>query len=163
MFTFIETPEEIDDLAKLATEIWNQHYSQYFDAEDLKKLIDVALSKEAILKKISLDYKYHFIVLNNKRVGYFAYQINNETDEMFIPKLYIQEDQRGQGLGKKVLKHLEGAAKIKNLQKLTLTVYLGNLAAIKAYEKWGFENLGLIDREFGNGLKFKDYKMEKVL
>lgn len=51
---------------------------------------------------------------------------------------------RGQGLGTRLLEKTLAHAKEIGLEKVELTVYTENLAAIKLYEKCGFEKTGLI-------------------
>lgn len=85
------------------------------------------------------------------------------NDEFFLSKIYIYSEQRGKGTGKRVLKHLEKLSHDIGIRKISLTVYHENINSSKAYEKWGFTNLGLIKREFDNGLLFEDVKMEKSI
>ncbi|MBU1042922.1 MAG: GNAT family N-acetyltransferase [Candidatus Omnitrophica bacterium] len=161
MYEKIKTKKQIDALVAIAYSIWNEHFSSMFDKQTLAKIIKVAQSKKTIVKQISDNYQYFFINQNNKRIGYFAYKIDEEQRELFLSKIYIQVDQRGKGIGRKVLQYLEGLCFEYNLSKMTLTVYHKNTNSIKAYENWGFLSLGMIDRKFDNGLIFEDVKMEK--
>jgi len=157
----IESDGDIDTLVQIAYEIWSNHFKSMFDSETLPKLIEVAQSKKAILSQVKDGYQYFFIIEREKYIGYFAYKINPSSDELFLSKIYIYSEQRGKGVGKMVLKHLEKLSQDAGIRKISLTVYHKNTNSIKAYEKWGFTNLGLIKREFDNGLIFEDIKMEK--
>ena len=161
MFIKVETENQIDTLVEMAKEIWGGYFKAFFDNVTLPKLIEAAQSKNTILEQIENDFEYYFIVENNETLGYFAYEIDSANNLLFLQKLYLFPEHRRKGLGKSVLDHLVSLCARKHLNKLTLTVYHGNENAIRAYEKWGFENLGLIERDFGNGLVFKDCKMEK--
>ena len=145
----------------MAFEIWNKHFGTMFDSQTLPSLIEGAQLRKAILSQLQDGYQYFFIEDGGKRIGYFAYQINNSKQELFLSKLYIYLDQRGKGVGKKVLNYLEDLCQKCGLNKITLSVYIKNTQSIAAYEKWGFLNLGLIRREFDNGLVFEDIKMKK--
>ena len=163
MYSKIETESEIDDLVEMAHEIWSDHFGSMFDDETLPKLIVGAQSKEVILSQMKDGYQYFFIIQNDTKVGYFAYNIDRSIDELFLSKIYIYSSQRGHGIGKQVLHYLESICHDAGVGKITLTVYHGNISSVKAYEKWGFSNLGLIKRHFDNGLVFDDIKMEKAL
>ncbi len=159
----IESEGDLDNLVQIAYEIWSNHFKLMFDRETLSKLIESAQSKKSILSQIEDGYQYFFIIEEGKRIGYYAYKINQSSYELFLSKIYIYSDQRGKGIGRKVLSHLEKLCHDAGIRKITLTVYHGNTNSIKAYEKWGFANLGLIDRQFDNGLIFQDIKMEKSI
>ena len=163
MYSKIEKEREIDYLVSLAYKIWSAHFGTLFDSETVSKLIEAVQSKEAIINQISNGLLYYFISLNNERIGYFAYKIHPDRNELFLSKLYIEASQRGKGVGRKVLQHLEEVCRKKNIQTINLLVYHKNLGSIKAYEKWGFENLGLIERRFSNDLVFTDVKMRKQI
>lgn len=161
MYIKVETENQVNNLVEMANDIWGGYFKAFFDNATLTKLIEAAQSKNVILDQIENGFEYYFIKESNETVGYFAYEIDAASRLLFLQKLYLYREHRRKGIGKSVLEHLESLCARMHLNKLTLTVYHGNENAIKAYEKWGFENLGLIKRNFGNGLVFKDCKMEK--
>jgi len=163
MYEKIETKKEIDELVVMAYSIWNEHFSSMFDSQTLAELIEVVQSEKAVIKQIADYYQYFFINKDNKRIGYFAYKIEQDSGELLLSKIYIQAAQRGDGLGRKVLQYLEDLCCECNLSKIALTVYHKNINSINAYEKGGFLKQGMINKKFGNGLVFKDIKMEKVV
>ncbi|MFN3211638.1 MAG: GNAT family N-acetyltransferase [Henriciella sp.] len=57
----------------------------------------------------------------------------------YIGFLYVEPDFRGRGVNKKVLDHLFAWAKANDLPEIHLTVYPDNDAAVRAYEKAGFD------------------------
>lgn len=160
-FSKIEKESELNDLIAMAHEIWSSYFGSMFDNKTLLKLIEGAQSKQVILKQIADGYKYFFIHQDKERIGYLAYKIDRIQRELFLSKIYLYEKHRGRGLGKRVLRYLEDLCAKQKIDKLVLTVYYKNISSIKAYEKWGFSNLGLIKRNFDNGLIFDDIKMEK--
>jgi ribosomal protein S18 acetylase RimI-like enzyme len=159
----IESENDVDTLVPIAHEIWSDHFKTMFDSQTLPKLIEGAQSKEAILSQIEEGYQYFFIDQNDKKIGYFAYRIDQPKKELFLSKIYVYSDKRGKGVGKRVLDHLERLSRDAGISKIVLTVNHKNTDSIKAYEKWGFANLGLIKRQFKNGLVVKDIKMEKTV
>ncbi|MEM6652220.1 MAG: GNAT family N-acetyltransferase [Pseudomonadota bacterium] len=57
----------------------------------------------------------------------------------FIGFLFVVPEHRGKGLNQKILKHLFAWAQTVGLPEVHLTVYPGNVSAIRAYEKVGFK------------------------
>ncbi|WP_161957633.1 N-acetyltransferase [Mariprofundus sp. EBB-1] len=163
MFTSIETKSDITHLVVMAREIWSEYFSSIFDSEILLKLIEGAQSRSVISSQIKDGYQYFFIIRDGEKIGYFAYKLDHTKDELFLSKIYIYSNHRGEGVGRKVLSHLERIGHNSGISKIVLTVYHGNKGSIRAYEHWGFSSLGLIKRDFGNGLEFEDIKMEKLI
>lgn len=56
----------------------------------------------------------------------------------------LLHEYRGQGLGSKLLNAVLAHSKIFGLEKVELHVYTSNTAAIRLYDKFGFEREGLI-------------------
>jgi GNAT superfamily N-acetyltransferase len=161
MYTEIESKNQIESLAILAHEIWINHFGPMFDDGILEYLIDKVQSKKAISNQIEEGYSYFYINGESSPIGYFAYKISKKADELFLSKLYIISSERKKGRGKQVIKFLEDKCRKNNLSKFTLTVYHKNSTAIKAYEKMGFKNKGLIHRDIGNNIIINDFKMVK--
>ncbi len=76
--------------------------------------------------------------LNNKPVGYaIAYIIDNEYG--YLDEIYIEEETRRLGIGKKLLDFVTEWVKEKKVENLRLNVFLWNENAIDFYKKEGFE------------------------
>lgn len=163
MYIKIENENHIECLTALADKIWRECFGSLFEPKALDQVIKQVQSKDAILKQIAEGYVYHFIQVENISVGYFAYKIDFQKDELFLSKIYIVLEKRDAGLGRQVLRYLEDLGKDQNISKITLTVLDKNTASIKAYEKWGFQKTGVIERDFGKDIKCVDYIMTKVL
>lgn len=54
--------------------------------------------------------------------------------------MYVRPEYRGQGLNAVVLEELVSLAKERGITEVYLEVYSQNQSAIRAYEKFGFEN-----------------------
>ncbi len=161
LYRKIESNNDVDTLVPIAHEIWSDHFKTMFDRESLLRLIEGAQSKKAILSQIEDGYQYFFIHQDDRNIGYFAYKIDQPKNELFLSKIYVYSDQRGKGIGRKVLNHLEKLSRNAGVRKIVLTVNHKNIDSIRAYEKWGFANLGPIKRELENGLVVEDIQMEK--
>ncbi len=159
----VESQTDINDLVTMAYEIWSKHFGQMFDSDTLAKLIEGVQSEAAILADLENGYEYYVIQDNTENIGYFAYKILYDENELFLNKLYMYTNHRGKGIGRKVLSHLEQVCNANKVKSITLTVFHENTDSVRAYEKWGFENLGLIKKIFSQDLIFDDFKMRKTL
>ena len=163
MYVAVTTKDQIKRLASLAKEIWLNYFGPMMDVEILEKVIDSIQSEAAIAKQIQEGYIYYLICSKDSPVGYFAYKINFPKDELFLSKLYIMTFERGKGRGKKVMNFLEKVCRIQKITKLRLTVFHKNKSAVQVYKHQGFEVIGPIVRDLGDGIIIDDYEMGKTI
>lgn len=156
----VTTETQIETVARLAFEIWNQHFTPIIGKAQVDYMVDKFQSKKAIAEQLDEGYSYYLLEADGDYIGYTG--ICPKEDEMFLSKLYILASQRGKGHGRKTVEFIEDIAREKGLDKITLTVNKNNTDAIKAYEKFGFKNTGPIVTDIGGGFVMDDYRMEKV-
>jgi diamine N-acetyltransferase len=162
MIKKVESKKQIDIVANLAKEIWTEHYSPIIGRKQVDYMLDKYQSKKAIENQISNE-KFNYYIIGDEDespAGYIGFQFKD--DELFLSKLYILATKRNKKFGKKAVQFLEGLAKEKNINKISLTVNKNNKNTIKAYEKIGFDNLGPVVADIGNGFVMDDYKMLKT-
>lgn len=92
--------------------------------------------------------KYIKASINDEIVGFAGILIN--YDDIHIMNIVVKKEQRKKGIGKELLKALIELAKKENKESLTLEVNEKNIPAIKLYEKFNFENLGIRKRYYNN-------------
>ena len=155
----VSTETQIETVARLACEIWNQHFIPIIGKAQVDYMLEKFQSKKAISEQIENGYSYYLLKAGSDYVGYMGTCL--KKDELFLSKLYIRASQRGKGYGRKAVEFLEELAREKGLGKITLTVNKNNTDAIKAYEKFGFANLGAFVQDIGSGFVMDDDKMEK--
>lgn len=76
-----------------------------------------------------------------KIIGYLGMYVSFEEGE--ITNVAVQEDHRGQGIGKRLLERLFKEAQKKQVEQILLEVRVSNEAAIHLYEKMGFVKIGV--------------------
>ena len=157
----VSTETEVETVAGLAFEIWNQHFIPIIGKAQVDYMLEKFQSKKAISEQIEEGYSYYLLKAEGDYIGYTG--ICPREDELFLSKLYIRASQRDKGFGRKAIEFLEDLAREKGLSKITLTVNKNNTDSIKAYEEFGFTNLGIFVQDIGNGFVMDDYKMEKVV
>ena len=80
---------------------------------------------------------YFLIKVGEETVGYVEYNLG-ELDSS-ISSLYVKEEHRGKGYGGWCINYIKDQAKEKKIKIIHIGGYATNKAAIKLYEKLGFD------------------------
>jgi RimJ/RimL family protein N-acetyltransferase len=66
-----------------------------------------------------------------------------------LVQMYVHPDYHGKGIAKQLVQHtMEEAFRIPGIEQISLSAVANNLAAIRLYEKMGFEHYGLAKNYF---------------
>lgn len=84
--------------------------------------------------------RFFVIKKDGKILGYIG--ANNIANEVYITNIAVFPEYRNCGYGEKLLSHLCFVSTEENADFVTLEVRKSNLAAIRLYEKCGFEKMG---------------------
>lgn len=147
--------DEINELAKLASEIWHEYWPCILTAQQIDYMVEKFQSEHAIREQMQNEnYTYYFIRENKKNAGYVG--VSDKKDYLFLSKLYIKKEFRHHGLGRFAFE------KIKDLgfNKIRLTVNKYNKNTIDAYLKYGFKTIDSVVSDIGCGFVMDDYIME---
>ncbi|TSB47365.1 GNAT family N-acetyltransferase [Alkalicoccobacillus porphyridii] len=158
----VQTDEEIGALAELAIGIWNEHYIGIITKEQVDYMIQQFQSAEAVKKQIYHEgYEYFDLNLRGVPIGYIG--VKEEVGKLFLSKLYLLKQYRGQGYASVALIYLEELCRQRGLGAIWLTVNRENTHTIEVYKKKGFELIRTEVKEIGNGFVMDDYIMEKKI
>lgn len=161
-YTRVITDVQVRQTARLAEEIWTEHFTAIIGAEQVEYMLDKFQSENAITDQIQhKGYMYYLIEETKQPIGYCA--IIQEEDGLFLSKLYIKKAMRGKGIARRTIDFLTTIALERNLGKIWLTVNKNNIGPIAAYEKLGFVNTGPFVQDIGGGFIMDDYKMDLKL
>ncbi len=149
---------KIEDLAK---EIWEEHYTPIIGPNQVAYMLDKFQSAVAIKNQINDGYQYFQVYIDDISVGYFSF-IKREAS-LFLSKIYVLKKYRGKGVGKFMMNFVLQKAMQLNLISIALTVNKENKNSIEAYEKMGFQSMGALVTDIGNGFVMDDKKMVKSL
>ena len=86
--------------------------------------------------------------IDNKQVGYLDYSLI--YDRIEIDNFLVNEDSRGQGIGKKLLSYLVVIGINNHVINITLEVRVSNEIARGLYKKFGFREVALRKFYYGN-------------
>ena len=163
MTAFIKatTKQQFEDIAILADIIWREHYIPIIGAGQVEYMLKNYQSANAMYAQFKDGYQYFMLNHNEHFVGYLAFK--KVGDSLFLSKIYISKDFRGQKHGKKAMEFVKDKAIKMNCKSITLGVNKDNVKSIAAYESMGFKNIGAMVTDIGEGFVMDDYKMEKLL
>ena len=129
-------------------ELLNVYIQGYRYHQEGRNDIFVNLSDEELEKDLinNLNELSTIVLIkDNKIVGYLSYKIKGEyKKKLDIDQLVIEENYRGQGLGKKLVEQAKIIAKENNCTRIELNCWLFNKNALSMYEHIGFERQRII-------------------
>lgn len=160
-FVKVSTASHIKSVARLAHTIWHEHYPSIIGIDQVNYMVTKFQSVKAITKQLDEGFEYYLIEFDNDPVGYLS--IKKEADTLFLSKIYVLSNKRGIGLGKSAFSFIEAYAKNIQCSSIYLTVNIHNKNSISAYEKLGYQNIGPVVKDIGNGFVMDDFKMVKTL
>lgn len=160
-FVLTSTKQQFNKIADLAAVIWTEHYTPIIGTEQVAYMIKHFQSVEAMYSQYKDGYQYFMVIHNKTLVGYIS--IKKQVDSLFLSKIYVSKDFRGQKIGKAAMEFVQQKALEMDCKRITLGVNKHNANSIAAYEKMGFINTGSMVTDIGNGFTMDDYKMEKQL
>lgn len=157
IFEKVQTDADITECAKLAAEIWNQHFISILSQEQIDYMVSKFQSERALHNQIENEgYTYYFFVADGQRVGYFG--ICPKKDKtMFLSKIYMKKAHRGNGYATQGFEFIKKQARERGCSKVWLTVNRYNESSIAVYEHWGMKRDGVRTAEIGDGFIMDDY------
>lgn len=167
-FVPVETDEDIDTLAEMASTIWNEYWPALIGQAQTDYMVENFQSRPAITRDMAEhDYEYWLIEdesqAGSKIVGYTGGHVEPETNRFFISKIYLLQDQRGKGYSSKAIRFYDELCKDRGLDAMYLTVNKGNEMAIRAYNAKDFKTIDSVVTDIGNGFVMDDYIMERAV
>jgi ribosomal protein S18 acetylase RimI-like enzyme len=161
-FDAVRTKEAIAALAGMADVIWHEFFVTIITGEQIDYMVARFQSVPALTGQIANQgYEYYFLNAAGVNVGYLG--IKAEAGKLFLSKIYLLKQYRGQGYASAVFAFLENICRARNLQSIWLTVNRHNGDSIAVYQKKGFRVIREQAADIGGGFVMDDYVMEKVV
>jgi diamine N-acetyltransferase len=152
-------------VAALADRIWRQHYASIVGLAQVEYMLQGRFTPERLATYLGADDRWFLLVRlpgDDAPVGYLSYA-RVSPDEMKLEQLYLLAEQRGAGLGRTMIDHVEAHARRLGCARLMLTVNKRNTDSIAVYERRGFAVRESAVFDIGNGYVMDDFVMEKSL
>lgn len=156
----IETQREVAETAALAEEIWNEYFTGIIGKAQVEYMVVRFQSERAMSEFIASGGSYYKITQDGSQCGYFAVTDKQKPATLFLSKLYLKKDARGQGLSRLAIETIKQLARKKGLPVVWLTVNKGNTHTIDVYKHFGFVIVDSIVKDIGGGFVMDDYVME---
>ena len=160
-FIPVTTAALVDQVVELAQEIWTKHYTPIIGSKQVKYMLDSLQSAPAITSQLAKGMQYFLVRLDNDAtevVAYLAFELKEESRELFLSKIYVRPDFQRQGIGQACFSFLQAQALDSNCKEIRLTVNKNNHKAAAAYEKNGFVRSGSKVTDIGQGFVMDDFE-----
>lgn len=152
--------KDISLLQDLAKKSWNSAYVNILSKEQIEYMLKEMYSYLEISNQIqNPDYHYYIILNDDVAAGFIGFEFHYEKDTTKLHRIYLLEEFKGKGLGKKGLDFLKEKVSETSDQRLILNVNKDNPAK-RMYESQGFQVFHEEIFDIGNGFVMDDYLME---
>ncbi len=153
--------EDLTAIANLADIIWREHYTPIIGPEQVEYMLHKFQSVEAMSQQLSEGVSYYSLWLDDLLIGYLSFY--TKGDVLFLSKIYVLSQLRGQGIGQQAMEFVKQQAQSKGLDRIQLTVNKYNTGSITAYERMGYKKTEEVVMDIGGGFVMDDYVMEFFL
>jgi ribosomal protein S18 acetylase RimI-like enzyme len=158
------TESDFAVVARLADTIWRAHYSSMIGMAQIDYMLDGRYAPERLRGYIDSQERWLWLLrVAGAPAGYCSCSLGEHADAMKLEQLYLLADYKGQGLGGRMLRHVEAKSVSVGRTRLYLTVNKGNTESIAIYRKSGFVVREEAVFDIGSGYVMDDYVMEKRL
>jgi GNAT superfamily N-acetyltransferase len=156
--------DQLAQIQQLVQDIWPQVYPGIISAEQIEYMLrqryDIAVLTADVQSR---GVCYALIRLQDRVVGFAAFEPRTQEDEAFLHKLYLLPEAAGQGLGAAALNWVSEQAAARGLKRLRLFVNKRNVQAVRAYLRNGFVFDQDVITDIGEGFVMDDFVMVKAL
>lgn len=156
---------DISIIRDLAYRIWPVAYKDMITAGQLKYMLELIYSDEALEKQLTVLKHWFIIVYENELPIGFASFSNKYTDDQTVyrlHKLYVLSNRQNKGTGRFLLNYIINEIKPSGAVTLELNVNRNN-PALHFYTYLGFTISKEEDIDIGEGYFINDYVMELKL
>ncbi len=155
MIKIVRDDHAINRVVALAHRIWREHYGPMLGIQPVDYMLNSFQNYTAISDQIRQGFLY-FILYHHGPKGYFA--VKDYPEYVFLSKLYVVAELRGQGLGSQALDFIHEKWPGKRVR---LTVNQNNQRSIEFYKNRGFTIVEEMISDIGGGFYMDDYTMER--
>lgn len=161
MLTFHAASEEdIPALRDLATRIWRVSYADLISPGQMAYMLAWMYSAETIRRELSEGVRWEIVRLAGEDAGFLSVSFGADGVAK-LHKLYLLPSAQGQGHGQAILRHIFAEAHEREMREVRLQVNKGNVRALRAYQRFGFERAGEGVFDIGGGFVMDDVIMAR--
>jgi ribosomal protein S18 acetylase RimI-like enzyme len=158
-------------IAELGAHIFTITFGHSVQPHELQMFLDESYTIEAITKDIEDENRDVIVCAGPKgEVLGFAYLtrgssepcLDDVPDKVELQRIYVHPSAHGKGVGQLLADTIQKMAREQGFKNIWLGVWQENFRAIKAYQKWGFKEVGEHDFVVGTVVQ-TDHVMLKAL
>jgi RimJ/RimL family protein N-acetyltransferase len=151
------TQQDIPLIRELAHRIWWAHYPDVISPAQIEYMLGQGYSEEALRQQILDPAQSFWLVVADEQVAGFLAISEKGPGAYFIHKFYLDNTQRGRGVGAAAFQAL--LAQYLDLKEVRLNVNRRNYKSVNFYFKVGFVIDHCMDTPFGAGYIMDDFQM----
>lgn len=161
MITFKKAAEkDIPLLQSLAEKSWNSAYSKILSKHQIEYMLAEMYSAAEISNHLkNPNYFYYLILQDEIPAGFIGFELHYQKDTTKLHRIYLLEEFKGKGLGKKGLEFLKEKVSETSNNRIILNVNKDNPAKAM-YESQGFQVFHEEVFDIGKGFVMDDYLLE---
>jgi len=154
--------EDVEQLARLAREIWYAHYPAIISAAQIEYMLGQRYNSDVILAELRSDGMWwDKLIVAGQMAGFASYFLTGVPGEMKLDKLYVHPRLQRRGYGGMMIARAGEVTRSCGCSRLVLAVNKNNRSAIAAYLKHGFRIANAVMKDIGGGFVMDDYIMVK--
>lgn len=140
------TSDKIEVLQAICIAAYTQNFAHHWEGNGLALYLENQFNTNQIAADLaSPTLAYYFIKMDNLPIGFIKLNLSVPFDNYSaaevaeLEKMYVLPERKGQGIGKKALSAIIQEVKETDKKIFFLCVIDSNIAAMKFYEKLGFQ------------------------
>lgn len=154
------TSTQLELIQELAYAIWPSYYQNIISLDQIEYMLRELYSEDALLKQMQGGQKFYLVWKGKQAIGFMGLTQKTESD-LKLDKLYLLDECRGTGFGRKMMDKAEDLTRSSHCRYLILNVNRFN-KSLGFYRKEGFTVREEVDIPFGP-FWLNDFVMEKEI
>lgn len=155
---------DIDALATLAREIWQQAYAGIITQAQIDYMLALRYAPERLASELgSSDVWWDQAFVGDQRVGFSSCLLSGAPGELKLDKLYVHPARQREGIGAALIDCVLAHGRENGCHTLILAVNKQNANAIAAYRKNGFSVRESVRVDIGGGFVMDDFIMARSI
>ncbi len=151
------TLDDVLQISDMAQRIWRFHYVDIIGLEQVEYMLGLIYRPAALQRQILEEEQVFWLIEDGeKTLGYVAIS-QRDKGSSFLNKFYLDNGQRGRGLGTAAFDLV--LSQYPDLQELRLTVNRQNIRSINFYFRLGFTIEQVVNLPIGEGFVMEDFQM----
>jgi GNAT superfamily N-acetyltransferase len=157
------THADLATVQALARRIWHAYYPGIIAFEQIAYMLELGYDTATLARFLETPGAGLALARADEPIGFAAWYRTQATATSKLDKLYVALDHHRKGAGRRLIEHVEHAARRDGSNTLVLNVNKRNEAAIAFYVRCGFSVREQVVIDIGNGFVMDDYVMAKAL